>query len=403
MTHNFNLPGPAGETHGIIPVTRSEVRDNSAAALTAMPHPAPNFRPTEAQRHLITSIPGYATQATNTDLTLPHESKSDDPSWKRAIQRRKNSLNFQVAMPVAPAAHTFHHSGDNRHVVLKGGRTGVFTAHGGEIGHGDNASAEMEGGKFNLNKAIRVTEGVGTLGISEGVRAEDKYYDRKAQREANAKQISRSNQNKADAIRAIPADFQPTGGHTKDKEKFKDFITLGTDDAKKKKRKDAANAQLVAQQSDRLKAYQDQQKQLSQQAKQEQANQKRIAKQVHQAQNKQKSKVPQPTAPVNNTPVAPNVEVKQTEAVGGKSKFWRNMAVNLTGIANNVSRAFAENSGEGAGLEPPIPIQPMPKPKKKKVVKKKLKKGGKSKSGEKIAKNLLGTAENIGLMVLEAE
>lgn len=411
-TDSSSRPGPAGETHGILPNTRSESRDNSAAMISALPHPPPDYKPTESMRYpVIPVLPEGVTTTTLLDHTLPHMTNSQIMR-KRMQVIKQNKLVLQAHAPVPFPAQNMSTMHDNRHEVIhKGGATGVFTAHGGELKPGDNQSGEMEGGAFKPWNPIahqerahqmikdtqarggkvslgRVGADIGTFGVAEGFRAGDKAIQKKQDKQQRHADIASHNINQANAVlrqaAAIPDSFKAQGGksflgikttpHNSDNI-AKNVFSLGIHSEVQKNRQQQ-HAIHAAQQNDRDKS----------------AAANAVAPTVaswnalsakQQNQYKQKSKVPKPTAPSNNTPIAPNVNVKQTEMVGGKSKFWRGLALNLSGLANNVSRAFAEN-GDGGEIKMPA----------KKKTKNKILKGGKSVWGQ-VTNNLVHTAVNI--------
>ncbi len=189
---NEEKPGPAGETQGIIPVTTSEEKNPSAPILTAMPHPPPEYKPTEPLHHnIVPTLPPTATLASQDDHTLPHNTQPSAIRMKvnHAI-KPSNPLVFTGQQTYGPPAHRFVTSGDNRHIVLKGGglsaknftRAGDKNAYlhpfsGGELGLGDNASGELEGGSIH-SIYNRVAADTMTAGLNEANIAVDKQQNK---------------------------------------------------------------------------------------------------------------------------------------------------------------------------------------------------------------------------------
>lgn len=439
-TDNETKPGPAAETHGILPNTRDETHDPSQPMLSAVPHPPPEFRPTEPLRHAVIPQAPNATGSHPLDFTLPHML---NPGMQRRDERpvKANPLILNAALSHGPAAQDVATSGDNRHEILGGGignhrivtnppgqSPGDYVAYhdkngsqhllpvlerdraeadqikknqqggatrtfklpdmqandsihhmpanphmpnhnapqhaesksdgwqpvdwhrGSGLRHGENCSGEMEGG----TSASRIGWGIASLGITEGARADEKHTQHVADRKAQRAYDQKQQHTKAEQIRAIPADFQAPpaapkqGGKQSRNDKFLNVVTLGAHGADKKYHEHRAQVfndqATIAQGSDRLAAYQAYQKQQAQQAKQAAQKAKAQAQQQAKAAAKAKSKVPQPTAPVNNAPIAPGVNVQQKDAIGGKSKFWRDFAHNLSGIALNASKIAAKNA-----------------------------------------------------------
>jgi hypothetical protein len=195
--NNAEKPGPAGETQGVIPVTRAEEKNNSAPILNAMPHPPPEYKPTEPLHHnIFPTLPSTATLATSNDHTLPHSTTPSQVKVKlNHMYRNYNPLVFTGSQPYGTPAHRLVTTEDNRHIVLKGGglsfdnikkvgeaRSWTHPFSGGELGPGDNASGVLEGGSVS-SIFSRVGADVMTSGLNEANIAVDKQ-----QKKMNAKQ-----------------------------------------------------------------------------------------------------------------------------------------------------------------------------------------------------------------------
>lgn len=324
---NSELLGAAGETHGLVASNRLEERDNSAPVLNALPHAPPDYHPTEAMRSSITPIlPPSSTQATTNDHTLPH---AHDPSLfiEKKINPTKifNPMHFQTDPAHIDPANNHSTSGDTRNEVVKGG------------GLGHNGVFTAHGGNF---------EGVlthkGGLGWGDNQSAEmggglesksDGFHP--IQRQENAQKMIDARRQKGGSF------IDKTLNKIPMNRVYNDTVSMGLNEIGRDQRMKGSGI-----------------------------------KEKH-------------TELVGGGFKAMGHGHRWTGERGGKSKFWRNMAVNLTGLANNVSKAFAENS-EGAGIKP------------KKVQKLNKMKGGKSKAANQIARNVLGTAENLSLLALEA-
>lgn len=168
---NKDKLGASGDTHGLIPHSRSEQRDNSRPILNAMPHGAPDYHPTEPLRLATRAHYGDHTTFTHPlDFTLPHATSGEEIPH-RSLPVPQNHLVLQAVGTNGPPAHALATSGDNRHEVLSGGGIQpeggnlsfnnfkkVGEAHsythpfGGDLKHGDNCSGIVEGGGLNTTQ-----------------------------------------------------------------------------------------------------------------------------------------------------------------------------------------------------------------------------------------------------------
>lgn len=156
LTQNHDLLGAAGETHGLTGSTRSYPGDHSAPVLDGVGQAPPDYHPSEPMRHSIVPVlPPSSTQARPDDFSLPHD---NDPNLyiekKIKATRVFNPLHLETDQPRIDPAHNHATSGDTRNEVV-GGRLSYTPLDGPMAGkdlpvHGGGIHFD-KGGPFRSN------------------------------------------------------------------------------------------------------------------------------------------------------------------------------------------------------------------------------------------------------------